>query len=732
MSSWFGLPSLGYSKGESSPPVYRRRAGPGAAFTASKCPQDGGLENSCELPFGFVWTPMAESNDQEDENESKKMAVIDCGGDSLPPVLCLACLAYINPFAELDKKTGSWTCPLCGHENILPKKLLRDGSKIMTALTSSCVEYRQVVPKPDPDEEEKKDDGRFAGYAEKEDCITYALVVDENLSPKDGQAIAPTVEEILKENSSASKKTRICLITFGKSVSMYQLGLSGFASADIYVPSDFDEDHDRFDREIEKRSYIADVQLGDFTSLRMSLSSIFGITVDEDDDPSASNSTGFFTSSSSRMAMLSKKKAARLRKEENSNGDQSNVPTKSPWVKLREESSSGYSKRCTGKAIQCALDLVSDSSSSRTSRIILFTNGCPNSGDGSVVDPKDLLEKSKNKRGKRAAHDSVDTDMLQKSVEYFDILAGMAVSYGIGIDVICCGVTELAMPVYQAMVESSGGYVMPLITLDSPQLKENLKHVLANTYMSRSKYIPEEFVGVDGAECILDIRTDSFVTPTQLCGSGEVLTDLHCEIVETERSAFEEGSRLAEENGLKVKGLPSEKAMEISMTRIQMGRVDPLNTITVLLEIDDTIAEEDEYAFFQLVSRYISSDGDVEITRVFSFKFHVAEDVGDFLGSVNDEAMSVALAKVAVYRSLHGREETDDTRDMTAAGDTNTQEKLAYDTQLDLDATIQRISGAFRLLDLEKQTKRRCVNIPLSNARELASFDDSLVSHFFF
>jgi len=220
---------------------------------------------------------------------------------------------------------------------------------------------------------------------------------------------------------------------------------------------------------------------------------------------------------------------------------------------------------------------------------------------------------------------------------------------------------------------------------------------------------------MNGAECILDIRSDSFVTPTQLCGSGQVLTDLNCEMVETEKLAFEEGRRLAREKGFNTIDLPSENAMGLSMTRIQVGRVDPMSTISVLLEVDDTIGEEDDYAFFQLVSRYISRRGDAEITRVYSFKLPIAEDVNDFLDSVDDEAMSVVLAKAAVYRSLYGREETDDTRDLTVAEDTKTQEKLAYDTQLDLDVTIQRISGAFRLLDLKKNTQRR------SNSREWRS-----------
>lgn len=704
MSSWFGSSCSPEAEAEDrgDHPAYRRRADEGALFTASKCPHEPGLENSCELPFGIVWTPLAVPEDY-----STKMPIINCFNDSLPPVLCLACLAYINPSAKIDKKSGIWACPLCGHENVLPKKGTPEHSRVMTALKSNYVEYRQAVSKPEGSEEEKMEDDE-----EKEDYCTYLLVVDENLSPKDAHAIAPAMEAILKEQSASANpedpysKARIGLVTFGKSVSIYQLGVSGLASADIYVPTDYDEDDDKFDENVEKRSYITDVHLGDCASLKNSLQSIFGIAIDENDDESASSSTGIFSSNSSRMAMLSQRKAARLRKEENATDHKNDVSAKSPWIKRYEKSPSHQTKRCTGQALQCTLDLASavTSKSSRTSRIILFTNGCPNSGDGSVVNSKDNVEKPK---GKRATHTIVDTEMLQKSVDYFDLMANQAVAVGIGVDVVCCGVTELALPVYQAMVEASGGYVFPLVTLDTPQFKENLKFILDNTYISRSMYIPEDMNEMNGAECILDIRSDSFVTPTQLCGPGQLLPDSSGELVETETSAFEEGSSLALEKGFKIDGLPSSKAMALSMTRIEVGRIDPLSTITVLLEVDDTISEDDEYAFFQFISRYISRGGDTEITRVFSAKLLIAKDVNDFLGSVDDEVTSVVLAKIAVHRSLHGREETGDTRDLTAAGDSNTQEKLSYEAQLDLDATIQRISGAFRLLDLEKNTQRR-------------------------
>eukprot|EP00536_Pseudo-nitzschia_multiseries_P008320 jgi/Psemu1/257096/estExt_Genewise1Plus.C_2100020 len=706
MNSLFG--NSEEPEGDDSHPAFRRRADEGAIFTASKLPYGGGLESSCELPFAMVWTPMAAYNDPKSDENGEEMEVINCDGDALPPVLCLQCMAYMNPFAEFNKRTGIWNCALCGHENVAPTKG-PFASDIRTVMSSSCVEYRQPVSVTDEDE-------RYC---------TYMLVVDENLSPQDGQAIAPVVEAIFQKQISDNDPddpyptARIGLVVYGKSVSMYQLGVSGLASADLldsHESENTDED-DEFGLEVEKRAYLAEIETGkEFTSLRNALSSVFGVPVDENVDVDAG--LGF----SSRMAMLAQKKAARLRKEEN--GSDSD-PVTSPWVKRYEKSRSEKPQRSTGAAIECAVDIASASISdpSRTAHILLFTNGCPNIGTGSVVKPYAPSDYGKKKNGRRASHDIVDTDMLQKSVEYFDELGTIAISVGIGIDVFCSGVTELALPAYQAMVDPSGGYVLPLATLDTPQLEKNLQFIIENTYMSRS--IADETYDdqLDGAECYVDIRTDSFVTPMQMCGSGQVLPSVCAEVLEHEKPAYELGEQLAVKKGFNVKNLPSVKTVEMSLTRIQLGRVDPLNTLTILLAVDDSVEEEDEYAFFQLVARYLSRNGDEEITRVSSFQIPIAKDVNDFVSSVDDEAMSVVLGKMAVYRSLHGREETDDTRDLTATGDVDLQEQLAYDAQVDIDATIQRISGAFRLLALEKNTKRRSNSGKSSSRKETSSLD---------
>jgi hypothetical protein len=188
-------------------------------------------------------------------------------------------------------------------------------------------------------------------------------------------------------------------------------------------------------------------------------------------------------------------------------------------------------------------------------------------------------------------------------------------------------------------------------------------------------------------------------------GPGEIV-EVDKKVLENERAAFAAGATLAAGQGLKTNKLPSKEALDLSMTRIRLARVDPLSTLAVMMQVNDSMEAEDEFAFFQMISRHVDHVGKKLITRVSTHRLPVADDVSNFVSAVDEEVVSVLLAKCAVYRSLHGREETDDPRELVTAGDTDTLELLAYEAQLDLDATVQRISGAFRLLGLEKGTRR--------------------------
>ena len=92
-----------------------------------------------------------------------------------------------------------------------------------------------------------------------------------------------------------------------------------------------------------------------------------------------------------------------------------------------------------------------------------------------------------------------------------------------------------------------------------------------------------------------------------------------------------------------------------------------------------------------------------ELRAVDLFEISVVAAFPAYDGTViNARAVAVILGKEAVYRSMYGREmvATGDEPPPAAAG--GYLKSLASDSQSDLDATVQRISGAYRLLRLEQ------------------------------
>lgn len=156
--------------------------------------------------------------------------------------------------------------------------------------------------------------------------------------------------------------------------------------------------------------------------------------------------------------------------------------------------------------------------------------------------------------------------------------------------------------------------------------------------------------------------------------------------------------------------------VESTLTRIRLGRFDPLSTVSLMLRLND-LYQHESHALFQFVARYVDQDGATLVTRVYTHRLAVAKDTVEFLDGVDEEVVPVLLAKEAVSRSVLGRElpSADDNDNNGGCGgavvDSLQLENLAVQAQKDLDATIQRVSGAFRLLSLEKGATMRGMDL---------------------
>lgn len=205
------------------------------------------------------------------------------------------------------------------------------------------------------------------------------------------------------------------------------------------------------------------------------------------------------------------------------------------------------------------------------------------------------------------------------------------------------------------------------------------------------------------------IYLSSFFTVTHLVGPGELIDEARSLLV-NERSGFAVGASLAAAKKFPTNHVPMADLVESTLTRIRLGRFDPLSTISLMLRLTEFYQHE-SHALFQFVSRFVDGDGHTLVTRVFTHRLSIAKETVEFLDAVDEEVVPVLLAKEAVSRSMMGRELPDQDASSRALVDSVQLETLAMLAQRDLDATIQRISGAFRLLALEKGSTMRGLDL---------------------
>jgi len=453
-------------------PTARYRAGNGALFSATKCPPSADLASQCELPFGVIWTPFASPDC------ASNSPTIHTLNEALPPVLCLTCLCYLNLYAEVREETRTWVCGLCGAQNVLPT------DDLFARVVSPTVEYRQQLvdapPPPDPS------------------CAdsTLVVVMDGNLPRAEAQAVGKALQIYL---TGLETKLRIGLIVFDRSVTIYQLGVTGMAIGDVFTKHQALEE-----RYVRTRSYLSNAP-DDLQSFMRCLSAAYGIVLD---DESSLTQLEAENRPLSRLEVLKKQKEARLLKQQQKRQQQS-VPeslAKSPFEELNDLPRPAF--RCTGEAIQVAIDLATlGCDPTRTSRILLFTNGCPNHGDGSCVALSqqriDSFQSERHRPMKRA--DIVDPLYLQRAADFFGILGKAASEVGVGVDIFCCGALELALPAHNALVEASSGYVLSSLSFTEVQFPSNLQHLLQQNFVAGLHGVPlRDENWLDG--CIVDVR----------------------------------------------------------------------------------------------------------------------------------------------------------------------------------------------------------------------------------
>ena len=687
------------------------------------------------MPLGCVISAFAESgagNGQQNALISADAHRIEDGKASMN--ICLSCLSHINPYCQYETSNNQWTCSVCGYEdNIISDPAIFADNSANSPLISNVVEYVQRAA--------DADDGA-GGCA-------YVFVVDGHIPSAEVRSVLHTIRSIFEGEKSLidSRNGVIGLIIFGKTVSIYQLGLrAGLASADVYPASS--SLLDGSDTSIlEERAYLAGVDSG-LDALERCLDAHFDLASDETVTGTApSSSSGGIGAPTSRREMLRQRREERLRREARSadvggRGGSSKATVETDTGKRSRSSSARQMRRkrrserkknrCTGAAINMAINLISASSEEHeleTGRILLFTNGCCNHGPGSVVAPIVASSTDENqhtanhsraaalpaspsrkgspRRQRRSAGDIIDPVAMAEASEFFQLLGKDAFETDcIGIDCFVGGSTNVGMPAYLALSGPSDGYCMTYETFSGEEAAANLRHVLERTHVSKAgsnhqrASIPNTN-GEDGTRlhkltgCILDIRCSPFISPHSVVGPGSVEYDDERTVIANEQGSYAHGAQRAAAIGLPTSGLPSKDMLSGTLTRLRLGRFDGLATHTLVMQVNDDIHPEDDHAVFQFVARFATPDGNHIVTRVFNHRLPV-RDTHAFVEGLQGNVVSLVLGREAVYRATSGRGSTGE--EEVAVLDRDRDDELANDARKDIDATIHLASAAYRLL----------------------------------
>jgi Sec23/Sec24 trunk domain len=512
----------------------------GVVFSSTKCPppnpnpMSGRLEQTCELPFGYCYTPMINLPQQLSTSISPT---------NLPAgVMCKKCMTYLNLYCDtsdifLDAGNENcmmrWTCVLCKSENIISvenssKDLEEQGTeKLLDAIISQrVVEILQPLTRPPF----KSNATTTTVDLSEQSTKTIILVVDGNLSSSEAHAVGHALQSVLDQKQRGNSISwQIGLIVFGKSISIYKLGVvnSGIVVADVV------RSHEGF-------TMLTDVDSGSnifcHSYLGTSVEALVScLTAQFSPDENSSKDNDFTSNADvgssnengpkkTRLQILKERKHFRLQRQEIDSEPSRSSGTidchDSPWTQARERiAQSKPPYRCTGDAVLCALDLASLVASSfrsldttksvfHESRILLFTNGCPNLGEGSVVDIKN------DATGGLAAYSTVDSAQMARACSFYNVIGKSAVDVGVGIDIFCTGSSELGFPAYLSLVEASSGYVISHDTFASTRLQFNLGYILQHTHMSRSyksdsSNLPDTSQPIGDAcinGCLVDLR----------------------------------------------------------------------------------------------------------------------------------------------------------------------------------------------------------------------------------
>lgn len=372
----------------------------GLKYSFNVFPRNKEQEKKCTIPISCLYQPL---------KEKENPILIESY-----PIACFNCKSILNPFCILDSNYKSWSCSICSYRNQLPNVL----NQLPIELDPSSLDVEYIIPPLQNNNQLSQLKPMIFTYV-----VDLAIEIDELDALRDS---------LINSIDYLPPNSMIMLITFGKHVNVYELGLNDHQSC--YTFNGFKE---YTKDEISKKLGInSNLNKGNITNRFVQQTNICEFTL-----------TNIFES-------LKKDSFKILPYHRN--------------------------ERSTGCAINVAFNMLSILYPKIGSRIMLFTGGPCTIGPGQIVE-------TSFKNPLRSHHDLLkDSKVIKRfknSNKFYEDIAEKVSINGHTVDIFIGCYDQIGLSEMECLVSKTGGVVVQSDSFTSAIFKQSfIKFLSVNEY----------------------------------------------------------------------------------------------------------------------------------------------------------------------------------------------------------------------------------------------------------
>lgn len=570
----------------------------GVRLTFNAFPTTVDLARSAQCPLACIYKPLLSRQD---------IALVE-----YEPVVCPSaqCKGLLNPFCAIEPQVGTWRCAMCDTISALPPgymHLTQDNLPTECRPQNATMEY--IL-------HSRAQRAQASQTMEDSSPLLFLFVVDTSLEEDE---LAALKDSLLVSLSLLPPNARVGLITYNKHVYVHRMSPTMDCSRMLALKGD----KDYLPNDIHQK-------LG-FGSLRSDPSN----TANSATAPQHQTSFPMGYGAAAQTLRTSQDYFLPLEQVEfefNEKLEQilgSSFPTKAE----------ARSERAGGTALNVAISLIEAvASHSQTAVQLLFFAGGPCTfgpragGGGGVMVGLKLREPLR-------SHSDIDAET--NAARYFDqasklykMLAERAVKVGICINIFAASYDQTGYAEMQSLTDDTGGVVVLTDSFTTTIFKQSFIRTFSTDQNGDLEF---------GADAVLGVKTSGALKLCGYLGQGASLERKSKDVVSPQdyTDQFKLGVP-TQSCGWKLCGIRANTTCAIFFTP---------STATVA-------GPSANQAVIQFTTHYTHSSGDVRL-RVTTISRPRVPSVADLVPYIDQETMAVILARVAVYKSLHGTHYSD-------------------------------------------------------------------------